>query len=152
MKAFEWASPTTINEAVQLLKSAPVTSDIDEAARPIAGGQDLLTTMKDYTTRPSRVVNLKGIRGLDRIQGNARTGLTIGALVTLKSTGRKPCRPREFSRSRRSGPLHCDAADSQPGHSRRESLSASTLLVLPARRGHLSEEGRLRMLRGQGRE
>ncbi len=83
MKAFEWASPTTINEAVQLLKSAPVPSDIDEAARPIAGGQDLLTTMKDYTTRPSRVVNLKGIRGLDRIQGNAKTGLTIGALVTL---------------------------------------------------------------------
>jgi len=42
MKAFEWASPTTINEAVQLLKSAPATSDMDEAARPIAGGQDLL--------------------------------------------------------------------------------------------------------------
>jgi len=83
MKTFEWASPATINEAVQLLKSAPVTSDIDEAARPMAGGQDLLTTMKDYSTRPSRVVNLKGIRGLDRIQGNGRTGLTIGALVTL---------------------------------------------------------------------
>jgi len=90
MKAFEWASPTTINEAVQLLKSAPVTSDIDEAARPIAGGQDLLTTMKDYTTRPSRVVNLKGIRGLDRIQGNARTGLIIGALVTLSQLEENP--------------------------------------------------------------
>ncbi|MGI9068129.1 MAG: FAD binding domain-containing protein [Pyrinomonadaceae bacterium] len=90
MKAFEWASPTTINEAVQLLKTAPATSDIDEAARPIAGGQDLLTTMKDYTTRPSRVVNLKGIRGLDRIQGNARTGLTIGALVTLTQLEENP--------------------------------------------------------------
>jgi CO/xanthine dehydrogenase FAD-binding subunit len=54
MKAFEWANPTTLNEAVQLLKSAPAGSDIDEAARPIAGGQDLLTTMKDYTSRPSR--------------------------------------------------------------------------------------------------
>ena len=90
MKAFEWASPATINEAVQLLKSAPVTNDIDEAARPIAGGQDLLTTMKDYSTRPSRVVNLKGIRGLDRIQGNARTGLTIGALVTLSQLEENP--------------------------------------------------------------
>lgn len=83
MKAFEWASPTTINQAVQLLKSAPAGSDIDEGARPIAGGQDLLTTMKDYSTRPTRLVNLKGIRGLDRIEGNAKTGLTIGALVTL---------------------------------------------------------------------
>lgn len=90
MNAFEWASPTTINEAVQLLKSAPATSDMDEAARPIAGGQDLLTTMKDYTTRPSRVVNLKGIRGLDRIQGNAKTGLTIGALVTLNQLEENP--------------------------------------------------------------
>ena len=90
MKAFEWASPSTINEAVQLLKSAPVTSDIDEAARPIAGGQDLLTTMKDYSTRPSRVVNLKSIRGLDRIQGNARTGLTIGTLVTLSQLEENP--------------------------------------------------------------
>ena len=90
MKAFEWASPTTINEAVQLLKSAPATSDMDENARPIAGGQDLLTTMKDYTTRPTRVVNLKGIRGLDRIQGNAKTGLTIGALVTLNQLEENP--------------------------------------------------------------
>jgi xanthine dehydrogenase YagS FAD-binding subunit len=90
MNAFEWASPTTINEAVQLLKSAPATSDMDEAARPIAGGQDLLTTMKDYTTRPSRVVNLKGIRGLDRIQGSAKAGLTIGALVTLNQLEENP--------------------------------------------------------------
>ena len=90
MKAFEWASPATINEAVQLLKSAPATSDIDEAARPMAGGQDLLTTMKDYSTRPSRVVNLKAIRGLDRIQGNARTGLTVGALVTLSQLEENP--------------------------------------------------------------
>lgn len=83
MKAFEWANPTTLVEAVQLLKSAPAASDVDEAARPIAGGQDLLTTMKDYSTRPSRVVNLKNIRGLDGIQVNAKSGLTIGALVTI---------------------------------------------------------------------
>jgi xanthine dehydrogenase YagS FAD-binding subunit len=83
MKAFEWMSPTTVSEAVEMLKSAPATSDPDDAARPIAGGQDLLTTMKEYITRPTRVVNLKGIRGLDRIEGDAKAGLTIGALVTL---------------------------------------------------------------------
>lgn len=90
MKAFEWANATTVNEAVQLLSSAPVGSDVDEAARPIAGGQDLLTTMKDYTSRPSRVVNLKSIRGLDGIQGNAKNGLTIGALVTLTQLEEHP--------------------------------------------------------------
>ena len=81
MKAFEWTNPANVNEAVHLLASQ--ATDIDEAPRPIAGGQDLLTTMKDYTSRPSRLVNLKSIRGLDRIDGDARKGLTIGALVTL---------------------------------------------------------------------
>src|SRR5687767_9725775 len=81
MRVFEWTNPTTINEAVKLL-NVSAGSDMDEAPRPLAGGQDLLTTMKDYTTRPARIVNLKIIRGLNRITLNAR-GLTIGALVTL---------------------------------------------------------------------
>jgi xanthine dehydrogenase YagS FAD-binding subunit len=83
MKTFEWVSASSVAEAVSLLKSAPVVKDLDEAARPIAGGQDLLTTMKEYVTRPTRVVNLKGIRGLDRIEGDGKKGLRIGALVTL---------------------------------------------------------------------
>lgn len=80
MKAFEWSNPANINEAVKLLGGA--AGDIDEAPRPIAGGQDLLTTMKDYTSRPVRLVNLKNISGLNSITLNAK-GLTIGALVTL---------------------------------------------------------------------
>jgi xanthine dehydrogenase YagS FAD-binding subunit len=83
MKAFEWVNASSAGEAVRLLSSAPASRDMDDAPRPIAGGQDLLTTMKDYTTRPVRVVNLKSIRGLNLIQGDARRGLTIGALVTL---------------------------------------------------------------------
>lgn len=81
MKAFEWTNPANINEAVKLLNVAS-PGDIDEAPRPIAGGQDLLTTMKDYTSRPVRLVNLKNISGLNSITLNTR-GLTIGALVTL---------------------------------------------------------------------
>ena len=81
MKAFEWTNPTTVNAAVKMLKVAS-TSDIDEAPRPIAGGQDLLTTMKDYTSRPTRLVNLKSLPGMNRIALSAR-GLSIGALVTL---------------------------------------------------------------------
>src|SRR5688572_23774661 len=80
MKSFEWTNPKTINQAVKLLNVS--AGDIDEAPRPLAGGQDLLTTMKDYTSRPARIVNLKNIPGLNRITLNAR-GLTIGALVTL---------------------------------------------------------------------
>jgi xanthine dehydrogenase YagS FAD-binding subunit len=83
MKAFEWTNATTVAEAVNALKSVPAPADLDDVARPIAGGQDLLTTMKDYITRPTRVVNLKSIRGLDKIESDGKGGLRIGALVTL---------------------------------------------------------------------
>src|SRR5437660_10465132 len=52
--------------------------------------------MKDYITRPARVVNLKGIRGLDRIEGDARSGLRIGALVTLAQLEENPIVRRGF--------------------------------------------------------
>ena len=55
MKSFEWTNPATLNEAVKLLGAASPSNDIDEAPRSIAGGQDLLTTMKDYTSRPARI-------------------------------------------------------------------------------------------------
>jgi xanthine dehydrogenase YagS FAD-binding subunit len=96
MKAFEWISPTNINEAVASLKSAPAPVDIDDAARPIAGGQDLLTTMKDYLTRPTRLVNLKGIRGLDKIVEDGKGGLRIGALVTLAELEANPAVHNSF--------------------------------------------------------
>src|SRR5678815_654366 len=83
MKAFEWISPTNINDAVKLLDTSDNRgADMDEAPRPIAGGQDLLTTMKDYITRPTRLVNLKNIKGLNRLSLDAK-GVTIGALITL---------------------------------------------------------------------
>jgi len=80
MKAFEWTNPTNIDDAVKLLNGNG--GDVDEAPRPIAGGQDLLTTMKDYTSRPTRLVNLKNIKGLNRLSLDSK-GLTIGALITL---------------------------------------------------------------------
>jgi len=83
MKAFEWINPTNITDAVKLLDtSGNRGADIDDAPRPIAGGQDLITSMKDYISRPTRVVNLKSIKGLNKLSLDAK-GLTIGALITL---------------------------------------------------------------------
>jgi xanthine dehydrogenase YagS FAD-binding subunit len=95
MKSFGWTNPTTINEAVKMLQVTE-PGDVDEAPRPIAGGQDLITTMKDYTTRPTRVVNLKNIRGLDQIKADAKGGLTIGALVTLSQLEEHPLVRKSF--------------------------------------------------------
>ena len=96
MKAFEWVNPSTTAEAVRMLNTAAPASDIDEAPRPLAGGQDLITTMKDYTTRPSRLVNLKSIRGLDRITADSKGGVNIGALVTLNQLEAHPVIRKNF--------------------------------------------------------
>lgn len=96
MRAFEWVNPATIAEAVKSLSNREGTSDVDEAPRPIAGGQDLITTMKDYSTRPSRVVNLKSIRGLDRITVDSAGALNIGALVTLTQLIEHPSVRKSF--------------------------------------------------------
>lgn len=77
MNKFEYASPTTKEQAVELLGGQWGDTEV------IAGGTDLLSLMKDYVVSPKRVVNIKGIaelRGVTARNGSAR----IGALVTLQ--------------------------------------------------------------------
>src|ERR671939_366172 len=72
MRAFAYATPQTLEEAVRML--GPDT-------RALAGGTDLLTLMKADIAAPERLVNVKPLlpRGIE-----ARPeGLEIGALTTL---------------------------------------------------------------------
>src|SRR5215468_204536 len=77
MQKFEYASPTTKEQAVALL------SDKWGDAEVIAGGTDLLSLMKDHIVTPKRVVNLKDIRDLQGISYSAGSGLRMGSLVTF---------------------------------------------------------------------
>ena len=71
MRAFEYAAPTTVDEAVKLLGTP--------GAAALSGGTDLIGRMKDYVTSPDRVVYLKDIKDLAGIDGDAKSsGLTIG--------------------------------------------------------------------------
>jgi xanthine dehydrogenase YagS FAD-binding subunit len=81
MKAFEWSTPKTLAEAVTAL--GPAAPDVNHGAQILAGGQDLLTSMKEGIVQPPRVVNLKGVPGLSKIEDLGAKGLRIGALVTL---------------------------------------------------------------------
>ena len=83
MKSFEWANAASVDDAVALLGGADSKTDPDEIPRPMGGGQDLLTTMKSYITRPPRVVNLKTIKGSGTVSSDGAGGLKIDALVTL---------------------------------------------------------------------
>lgn len=73
--AFQYHAPKTINEAVTLLgQVAP------QDGRILAGGQSLVPTMAFRMARPSHLVDINGVAGLDRIA--VRDGrLSIGACV-----------------------------------------------------------------------
>src|SRR3954454_2161247 len=77
MKAFEYAGPTSLDDAVTLLGGS-------DSVEMLSGGTDLISRMKDYVTSPKRVVYLKDVKDLDGISGGERSGdLTIGAGTSL---------------------------------------------------------------------
>jgi xanthine dehydrogenase YagS FAD-binding subunit len=78
MRQFDYSSPTTIDEALRQLGQGGAG-----AARPLAGGTDLITLMKADIAAPAQLINIKQIDEIPR--GIAQSGdrLTIGALTTL---------------------------------------------------------------------
>jgi xanthine dehydrogenase YagS FAD-binding subunit len=84
MRAFEYASPSSTDQAVRLLGNS-----WDDAA-PLAGGTDLLSLMKDDVVAPKRLVNIKDIAGLRGLSIDAKQGLRIGALVTIQELADNP--------------------------------------------------------------
>jgi xanthine dehydrogenase YagS FAD-binding subunit len=80
MHAFEYASPTTVEQAASLLAD-PSTPE-GRGARLLAGGTDLLALMKDGVETPGRLVDLKALEALRHLEP-AAGGLRLGALVRL---------------------------------------------------------------------
>jgi xanthine dehydrogenase YagS FAD-binding subunit len=76
MRAFEYASPETKEQAVGLLGNAWGSTEV------LAGGTDLLALMKDDVVQPHRLVNIKEVRELRGVTYGPQ-GLRIGALTTL---------------------------------------------------------------------
>jgi xanthine dehydrogenase YagS FAD-binding subunit len=73
MNRFEWTDAATVKEALAQLQGRAVVK---------AGGVDLLDRLKERLEAPERLVNIRNIRGLDRIEAG-KEGLSIGPLVTL---------------------------------------------------------------------
>ncbi len=87
MKSFELARPTSLDEAIDLLPKGRGPAEIDDA-RPLAGGQDILTEMKDYLITPKRLVDLAGVAGLDAYQ--SAPDLVLGSLTRLARIAADP--------------------------------------------------------------
>jgi carbon-monoxide dehydrogenase medium subunit len=71
---FEYACPTTINEAIALLASR------DGEAKPLAGGQSLVPMLAFRVASPSLLVDLRKLAELKQIK-IADDGVTLGAMV-----------------------------------------------------------------------
>jgi xanthine dehydrogenase YagS FAD-binding subunit len=76
VRPFGYASARGVGEALGMLGG-------DGAARPLAGGTDLLTLMKADLVAPSRLVDVKRVPELAGGIEETDAGLTLGALTTL---------------------------------------------------------------------
>ena len=77
MKAFAYASPSSLADAFPLLGSNWGATEV------MAGGTDLISLMKENVAMPDRVVNIKKIHELEGIR-ETKEGLRIGALVKFE--------------------------------------------------------------------
>jgi CO/xanthine dehydrogenase FAD-binding subunit len=77
---FEYVAPTSVDEAIKALLSAP-------AAKVLAGGTDLIVQMRAGRASPGAVVDLKRIPGSIGIRREADGGFTIGAATSGATIG-----------------------------------------------------------------
>jgi len=87
MKTFHYIRPASIAEAV--------AAAAEPGAAYLAGGTNLLDLMKGGITRPSRLVDVSRLPGLDRIERLPDGGVRIGALVRNADLAHDP----DFARS-----------------------------------------------------
>jgi xanthine dehydrogenase YagS FAD-binding subunit len=86
MNAFVIADCTTVEGALSQLKDGAVVK---------AGGVDLLDRMKNGTTQPEKLVNIRNISSLRGIEETDK-GLKIGALATLTEISEHPAIRKQY--------------------------------------------------------
>ncbi len=87
---FEYVRARSVAEAAERVAASP------GPAMLVAGGTDLLPNLKRRQFDVSLLVSLSGIPALDRIEGSAPSGMTIGAAATLDAVASHPALEREY--------------------------------------------------------
>ena len=77
MRTFDYERPDMLADALALM------ADADGAARPLAGGTDLIIRIRDGSIRPRTVVDVKGIAEFSRDIRIEEGWLRIGARTTM---------------------------------------------------------------------
>lgn len=84
MKDFEYIPAKTIEEACSFI------SQYKEEGKILAGGQSLITLLRQKLISPSCLIDIKGISDLDYIRFDEKKGLAMGALTTHRAIERSP--------------------------------------------------------------
>jgi len=74
---FEYIKPKTVQETASLLTKH------GEDAKVFAGGTDLLVLMRSKVVKPKYLIDVKGVKELRELSHEGKSGLKIGAAVTL---------------------------------------------------------------------
>lgn len=87
---FDYVSPRSVEEACFLLQKHA------GAIKVLAGGTELLPSMKQGSTHPDHLLDLKRIHGLDRINESPEGEVVIGSLAALSALAQSPLIQRYF--------------------------------------------------------
>jgi xanthine dehydrogenase YagS FAD-binding subunit len=96
MNPFAWTYAKTIAEAASaasttVAKAMTVPPDVMDHGETVvikANGIDILDLLKERLLRPSRIVSLSNVPGLDQVTEDQDGGLQIGPMVTLAALGK----------------------------------------------------------------
>lgn len=79
MKDFEYFSATSLQEACSLI------AQYKDVGKILAGGQSLITLLRQKLISPTCLIDIKGLKELDFIEFDKKGGLRIGALTTHRA-------------------------------------------------------------------
>jgi len=74
---FDYFAPESLQETFSLLDK------YGKDAKPLAGGTDLLVSLRGGQERAKHLIDLKRVKELQNLSFNDKAGLTVGACVTL---------------------------------------------------------------------
>ena len=90
LPSFQLLRPRTLDEAIAMMAKHPGEIKV------VAGGTDLLPSMKQKLFAPPYVMDLRGAGELRGIRGVAGRGVEIGALTTLSAVEHSPIIRRDY--------------------------------------------------------
>jgi carbon-monoxide dehydrogenase medium subunit len=84
MRDFEYLPTKTVKEACSLI------SQYKEEGKILAGGQSLITLLRQKLISPSYLIDIKGVSELDSLTYDEKKGLRMGALTTHRTIEKSP--------------------------------------------------------------